>query len=435
MVTRLHRWALVVALAAALPAMIAAQPPRSDRLSLDLYLELEGVSDPQLSPDGAQIVYTRQWVDKLNDRRESSLWIMNADGSRNRFLVDGSNARWSPNGDRIVFTAQGKPKGSQIFVRWMDAEGATSQISHLDESPSGLAWSPDGSQVAFTMLVEEKNTWSIKMPKAPEGAKWTEAPRIVERLDYRQDRQGFTDDGYRHIFLVPSSGGTARQLTSGKFDHNGVEWTPDGKSLLFGGNRADDAEYQWRESDIYAVDVAAGAVRQLTRRKGPDGSPSVSPDGTKVAYTGYDWARDTWVDSKLYVMNIDGSSPRLVSSDWDRSPSNVKWSADGSTLYFTAQSDGHQNLYTLALTGPKANKVEPVTSGVHMLTVSDIVKGKAVGVLSSFLKPNDIISFDLRTPSQIKQLTAVNDDILAGKKLGQVTEIKYNAPDGLPIQG
>ena len=122
---------ILVALAlASLPAVIAAQNATApnnvanDRLNLDLYWEYETVSDPQLSPDGAQIIYTRGWIDKINDKRESSLWVMNADGSKNRFLVRGSNARWSPTGDRIVYTAQGDPKGSQIFVRYMDAEGA-----------------------------------------------------------------------------------------------------------------------------------------------------------------------------------------------------------------------------------------------------------------------------------------------------------------------
>ena len=72
----------------------------------------------------------------MNDRRESALWIMNADGSRNRFLVNGSGARWSPTGDRIAYVATGEPKGTQIFVRWMDAEGATSQLTRVDQSPS-----------------------------------------------------------------------------------------------------------------------------------------------------------------------------------------------------------------------------------------------------------------------------------------------------------
>ncbi len=420
---------------ACLPTLIAAQAPGSDRLNLDLYLELETVTDPQVSPDGTQIIYTRGWVDKQADRRETSLWIMNADGTKNRFLVRGSNARWSPSGDRIAYTATGEPRGSQIFVRYMDAEGATSQITRVEKAPSAIAWSPDGTRVGFVMNVESKVSWPIKMPRAPEGARWVETPRIVERLDYRQDGTGFDDDVYRHIFVVPATGGTPRQLTDGNWHHNGVEWTPDGKQILFGSLRTEDAEYQWRESEIYSVNTETGAITQLTKRKGPDGNPQVSPDGKRIAYTGNDWSKDTWQDSKLYVMNIDGGSPRMVSGAWDRSPQSVMWKEDGTGLYFTAQDSGSQNLYFLPLAGSRPDEVQVVTKGTHMLTTSSMAKGKAVGTLSSPQKPADIVSYDLSAPGQVKQLTSVNDDILAGKKLGQVTEMWYTAPDGLKVQG
>ena len=112
-----------VGLVLAVPTLVAAQSGDLRTTSLEMYLDLESVSNPQISPDGRQIVYTRGWVDKMNDRRESSIWIMNADGSRARFLVDGSGPLWSPDGTRIAFTAPGEPEGSQIYVRWMDAEG------------------------------------------------------------------------------------------------------------------------------------------------------------------------------------------------------------------------------------------------------------------------------------------------------------------------
>jgi dipeptidyl aminopeptidase/acylaminoacyl peptidase len=434
-------WAFVLA---SLPALVAAQSTPTDRLTLDLYLEYETVSDPQISPDGSQIIYTRQFVDKQADRRESALWIMNADGSKNRFLVRGSNARWSPTGDRIAYTAQTEPRGTtaqteprgtQIFVRYMDAEGAVSQITRVEKAPSGIAWSPDGTRLGFTMNVEARNTWDVRMPRAPEGARWVETPRIVERLDYRQDGVGFDDDAYRHLFVVPATGGTPRQLTNGNWNHNGVEWTPDGKQILFVSNRAEDAEYQWRESDIYAVNIESGAITQLTRRKGPDNNPQVSPDGKRVAYTGNDWSKDTWQDSKLYVMNSDGGNPRLVSGKWDRSPQNVTWKEDGTGVYFTAQDQGSQNLYFLPLAGTRSDEVQTVTRGTHMLTTSSLAKGKAVGVLTSFQKPPDVVTFDINAPQQMKQLTAVNEDILAGRKLGEVKEIWYSSVDGQKIQG
>jgi dipeptidyl aminopeptidase/acylaminoacyl peptidase len=214
---------------AVLPAR--AQRP-TDKLTLNDYLEWESIQAPRFSPDGKQIVFGRRWVDKLNDRWEASLWIMNADGSRNRFLVNGSSPQWSPDGTRLAYLAKGEPSGTQLFVRWMDAEGGTTQLTRVTETPADLEWSPDGKTLAFRMLVPVKEKWDIGMPAAPKGAKWTEAPRVVTRFRYRLDRQGYVDDGYRHLFVVPADGGTPRQLTSGDFDHATPAWSRDGRRLF-----------------------------------------------------------------------------------------------------------------------------------------------------------------------------------------------------------
>src|SRR5262249_23078783 len=183
-------WVVSVALIWLLGAGRANAQPPSHKLSLDLYLEFEEVTDPQISPDGKQVVFTRRWVDKLNDKWESALWVMNADGSRQRFLRKGSSARWSPDGTRIAYLADGAPKGTQIFVYWMDAEGATTQLTHVEKPPANLCWSPDSRSLAFSMLVPKLAAWNIKLPPRPDGAKWTKDPRIVERLVYRADRMG-----------------------------------------------------------------------------------------------------------------------------------------------------------------------------------------------------------------------------------------------------
>jgi dipeptidyl aminopeptidase/acylaminoacyl peptidase len=428
--------ALALFVSAALPAQEGlapetAAPRATDRLTLDLYLELEDVQDAQLSPDGRQVIYTRRWVDKLNDRWESSLWIMNADGSRNRFLVDGSSARWSPDGARIAYLARGEPSGTQVFVRWLDVEGPPTQVTRLTETPSSLEWAPDGKSLAFVMLVLEKDNWRIQMPAAPKGAKWTEAPRIVQKVNYRRDRQGFVDDGFRHIFTVSAEGGTPRQITSGDWDHGGPEWMPDGKSIVFSALRVENAEYRWRQSDIYRVDVATGAISQLTNRNGPDNNPIVSPDGRLIAYTGYDSTDATWTDTKLNVMSADGSSPRVINASFDRSPSGMRWAPDGSGVYFNADSEGSRNLYFASLNGD----VRPITRGTQVLTVTDIARsGQVVGIRSTSHKPADVVAFTLRAPEP-KQLTTVNDDILAGRKLGAVEEIWYRSVDDYRIQG
>ena len=102
-----------------------------NRLTLDLYLEYESVSDPRLSPDGQQVIYSRQWIDKVNDRRESSLWIMDTDGSRNRFLVEGSSR--SMTRGAFVHVAPSGASGMSIGHVF----GSWTVIVNAIKSPSG----------------------------------------------------------------------------------------------------------------------------------------------------------------------------------------------------------------------------------------------------------------------------------------------------------
>ncbi|MFQ5689847.1 MAG: S9 family peptidase [Gemmatimonadota bacterium] len=452
--TRALRFVPLVLLGSALAASaqqgrVAEAPeatgsPPSDRLTLDHYMEMEGVGDPRISPDGRRVVYSREWIDPMTDSRKSSLWIMNADGSRNRYLIDGSSARWSPTGDRIAFLACGTPGGDrsalleceegskrQIYVRYMDPEGSVTQITRLTESASNIAWSPDGESLAFNAFVPEDHGWKVKLPRKPKGARWTPDPGIVQRLDYRQDRRGFERDGHRHLFLVPSGGGTPRQLTRGPFNDGAPRWTPDGRELVFDGLRREDAEWIWRESEIYAVNVANGAVRQLTHRRGPDRSPIVSPDGERIAYVGFDSVRNSYIASQLYVMRLDGSNPQPLTVGLDRSPRGLHWSPRGDGVYFTVQDRGSTNLRFASLEGD----VREVTKGVQALFVNDIgPDGTAVGTLSTPSLPEDVVAFDVRRPA-LRRLTRVNDDVLATIRLGQVEEIWYRSEGGYRIQG
>lgn len=409
---------------------LPAQMPPS-KLTLDQYLEWETVQGPRLSPDGKQVIYTRRWIDKINDRWESSLWMMNIDGSKNRALTAGSDVEWSPDGTRIAYITRGEPNGSQIFVRWMDAEGSISQITRLTQAPSNLQWSPDSKSIAFNMLVPKKEVWNIPMPAAPPGAKWTETPRIVTQLDYRQDGQGFTSDGDTHIFVVNADGGSPRQVSSGSWNHGAPQWMPDGRTIVFTADRVPEAEYRWRQSDIYGVDVASGSIRKLTTRNGPDQQPTPSPDGRYIAYTGFDSTRASWKDSELYVMNADGSNARQISGNLDRSPQGLVWASDGTGIYFNAENEGARNLYFASVTG----QVKQVTTGKHVLSVDEVGKnGIAIGTYSDAMKPADIVSFPIAAP-RFTQLTAVNDDVLQGKSLGATEELWYPSVDGLRIQG
>jgi dipeptidyl aminopeptidase/acylaminoacyl peptidase len=427
------------------PARLQAQETASDTLlTVKHYLDWEQASDPRISPNGSQIIYTRRWVNRIEDKWESALWTMNADGSRHRFLVKGSDARWSPDAGstRIAYLADGEPEGTQVFVRWMDAQGATSQVTHVTTTPGSLRWSPDGQWISFAMLVAQADTWKIDLPTAPKGAKWTPAPRVVDRLHYRQDRRGFMEGGFMHLFVVPADGGTPRQLTRGEWNVGarfdgldggvGYDWTPDGKTIVFDGLKDPEADYNYRGSQLYALDVATGNIRQLTGRPGRWANPVVSPDGRSVAFTGYDSTSQTYRAADLWVIGIDGRGMRNLTGDLDRDPGNLEWAPDGSGIYFTAGDRGTSNVRFAAIKGG----VRQVTEGVHMLALSSLARDfTAVGIRSDSEHPGEVVRYNLRRPQAITQLTSVNDDVLQSKRLAKVEEVWYTSSSAARIQG
>lgn len=408
-----------------------AQLPNNKRLALDLFLDWEYVASPQISPDGQQIVYSKRWTDKINDRYESEIWIMNADGSRNRFLMRGSQPQWSPDGKRIAYVTIGQPAGAQIFVRWMDTNQDT-QITRLDRSPSGIQWSPDGKRIAFNMLVPARSAMRVNMPQRPEGAKWIEPPRVINRLNYRADNQGWTPEGYMHIFVVPDTGGTPRQLTEGDYNHGGVSWMPDSNTLVFSGTRKPDAEYIRFGTEVYSLNISSGQIKALTDRDGPDGSPEVSPNGKFIAYAGFDSNNNTYNVSKLYLMNSDGSGKRVLTEKLDRSPSEIIWDTNSGGIYFTTEDKGTNNLWYVSLSG---GEPQQTTKGNHQLSVSSFsTTGIFAGTLSAPQASGDIVTFTVRQPTP-RKLTNVNDDVLEGRMLGDVEEVWYDSVGGMKVQG
>lgn len=427
-----------------LPAAAAAQdgPARSDRFTASDVFELEWAADPRISPDGKRIVFARTGFDINKDRERSSLWMVNADGTDLRPLLDPTRSagspRWSPDGTRLLFVSAVDGK-ADIFVRWMDT-GQEAKLTHLENGPGGLAWSPDGKWIAFSMFVPDESKPFMSMPAKPDGADWGPAIKYIDQLNYRADGAGYLKPGHQHVFLLPAEGGTARQLTTGPFDHGAPHWSPDGRAILVSANRVADADYEPNESNIYEIDVASGAVKQLTTRKGPDNSPVVSPDGKWVAYTGFDDRYQGYQVTQLYVMNRDGSNPRLISTSLDRDVENAQWAADGRGLYFQYNDRGDTKVALITLDG----KVTDLVNNVGGLDVGRPYSGGQYSVSATTGRiafthttpdhPADVAVGGAGTTAQ--RLTRLNDDLFAHKELGPVEEIWFESSfDKRRVQG
>ena len=407
---------------------------------LDVF-ELEWASDPQISPDGERVVYVRGGFDVMKDRRRSSLWIVDADGSGHEQLSDGeanaSSPRWSPDGDRIAWVA-GTDEGSEIFVRWL-ASGRTARLSQLPASPRHLTWSPDGAQLAFSMLVRDEAPKLVKPPKKPEGAEWAEPPRVTTRLYHEADGRGRLEPGFHQLFVLPAVGGTARQVTTGDFHHRDAPvFTPDGKTLVFSANRDPEWEYRFVDSEIHALSLTDGTIEKLTERNGPDNEPVLSPDGEHIAWLGYDDKVQTYQVDELYVMRRDGSNKRCLTTGFDRSVSDPVWATDGRAIYVRHGDRGRTKVARIALDGTVETLVDDVggTSigrpyGGGSFTVS--AGGALAYTATDPTRPADVV---LHHGTTHRRLTALNDDLLPHRELGRVEEIVFaSSHDGLEIQG
>lgn len=424
----------------AAPAALAETPSLSPA---DVF-ELEYAANPQISPDGRQVVYQRRSFDRLLDRGRGQLWMVGADGSSHRPLLDGdleaSTPRWSPDGSRLAYVAADRDGRAQLFVRYL-AAGASTAVTQLPDAPLSMEWSPDGARLAFTMRVPRQHEpLALDLPKAPKGAKWAEPLVVIDRMVFRGDGRGMLPDAYAQVFVVPAEGGTPRQLTEGPYDHGDLEWLPDGSGLLLSANRREDREQHPLDSELYRLDLVRGELTPLTRRYGPDSDPVVSPDGKWLAWTGFDDGRISYQRSRLYVMPLSGGEPRELSADFDRDLNAPSWTPDGRALIVESDDHGRTRLLRLPVAvGGQAEVLVDDLGGTSWSrpypggSFSQSRAGRLTYTSVSASRPAEVALLEPGRKARV--LTSLNEDLLGRRSLGVVEELTVrSSADGRDIQ-
>ena len=410
-------------------------------LNTDVF-ELEVAANPQISPDGSRIAYARRSMDIMTDRAVSNIWIIDSDGRNHRPLLSGTQGyggqTWSPSGDRLAYVTGVDGRGPQIHVLWMDT-GRSGPLTNLRRPPGNLSWSPDGNWLAFTMFVSDETSSLAPPPARPEGAEWAPPVTVIETVQYRGDGAGYLEPGNRHIFLLSAEGGTPRQLTSGPYNHGGrLAWTPDGKSIVFGANRQEDWIYDPMESELWSLDVGSGELTQLTDRDGPDFRPAISPDGSKIAYLGFDDRKMGYHSSQVYIMERRSGDVSVLGADLDREIEDVQWAANN-RLLIAYDDFGDKVIASLSL----ADKVDVITRDVGGVTLgrpyvsggfSTANNGAFAYSTGNSTRPADVgVGRGSRATSRI---TDLNGDLLDRKSVGKAEEIRWkSSADGLENQG
>ena len=449
--------------ALALAAVASAAGSKRNITETDLYA-FRWIAAPQISPDGARIVYTLVTVNAKHDNYDTSLWIMPAAGDPVRQLTSGtrdSTPRWSPDGHTLAFVRgseqkdkDGKPQPPQIYLLSMEG-GEARPLTDLPKGASAPAWAPDGRSIAFLSTALTKD-FDKKKDKDEEESD----VRVIVKAGYRMNGEGYLDaDRPSHIWTVavpkiPAGAEKAKQITSGEFSESDIVWSRDGGRIYFTSNRVREPYYEPPHDEIYAVPAAGGETARIAAIDGPIHAISLSPDGTHIAFVGSinhgaGVAQRSYSQPDLFVTAVDaGSTPKNLTGDYDfdigggvggdQAPpraagaSKPFWTVDGRGIIVDAAEEGRANLKRIdAQTG----KVEAVTSGHQdVFSYNATPDGsKAAVMVSTPTNIGDLFLWDSAS-GRLEQRTHINSELFDQLDITAPETIWYKSFDGRRIQ-
>jgi len=419
---------LPVILLACLAAPAFAQTEKKPFKPTDFY-KIPTVSDPQVSPDGQWVAYSVSTVDTTKDKRVSHLWMQSFDGKQSIQLTHGtepaSKPRWSPDGKYLAFLSSRESKnGSQLWL--MDRRGGEARkISDIKGDLGDYDWAPDGSKIV--MVIEDPENKTDKEPKTPK-------PIRVDRYHFKQDYQGYLENLHSHLYLLDIDTKKLDTLTKGNYDESSPVWSPDGKTIAFVSNRAEDPDRS-SNTDIFTIEARPNAtIKQITTWKGHDGSPQWSPDSKRIAYLreSTDAGYTMYDMNVLCIMDADGKNIVDVTGALDRPADSPAWSKDGKSIAFLVDDDRERYAAVYTIKSKKIDLVKSTRGKVNLNDVTAQTGGNWVITLSDPYTPFEIYALET---GKLRRLTFHQQEWLKDVKLAQVTAFRSTSKDGTLVSG
>ena len=410
----------------------------------DLY-HFKLVSDPQLSPDGAQVVFTVQRVDRVTEKKYTNLWIVAADGGEPRPLTHGdqidSQPRWGKNGRFIHFLSnRADEKQPQLYTLPLNG-GDARRLTDLQGSFDRLSVSPDGSRLLVQF--RQKDAEAIARENDEQAKKLGVVARHITDLVYKANGEGYLPAEKWHIWTVDAESGAARQVTNGRFHETDPIWSPDGSYILFISNRSDNPDLQIEAAELYTIPADGGEMVQLSAHDGRKSNPAYADDG-RVAYLGHAYPMHAEQNRCLFV--TDGTSVVNRSQPFDLNLSSAItltdmvsgmpefspiWRLDGTAVYAIAATHGSQHL--IAFDGEQAETIIGGDGMIEAVTF-DRTQTRAAYLRGTVDRTSQIWLRDMATGDS-RQLTHFDDDLFAEIKMGRVEKVSFAGGDGVTLDG
>jgi len=395
-----------------------AQAPRA--MTLVDVMNVPQIADPQISPDGRQIVFAESKPDWKADKRISHIWKINADSTglvQMTSGADGENTpRWSPDGKTIAFVAKRGTEQeavAQIFLI-SNAGGEARALTSHATAVSNIMWSPDGSTIYFRAAD----------PKSDEQ-------KAREKL---KDDVFMFDEDYQqqHLWSVRVANRAEHRITQGGYSITAYDLSEDGKKIV--AHRAPTPQIEDSDqNEVWVMDSTGANARQITHNKVQETDASFSPDGSQVLFLSQANQKfDTYYNRKIFVAPASGGEARLLMPDLPYEVDRAAWSKDGKSIFFVANMGVHSELFQVPV---QSAKPEQLTSGKHAITGWTWSPAANAHVFTSHEMSSPGEVWVMTAGSAPHKVTSVYDYLTREFRLPRQESVQWKGADGVTVEG
>lgn len=399
-------------------AFVFTQEKRTMAL-VDL-LEVPSLRDPQLSPNGNQLLYVQADADWKANKQISHIWRINVNGTGLLQITNGadgeSSPRWSPDGTQITFLAKrGEAKEQQIYLL-SNLGGEASQLTSHATSASNIQWSPNGQFIYF--LAPDPKTDEEK-----------------ERDKAKDDIYGF-DEHYkqRHLWKISVAEKTEHRISEGDLSIRSFRLSRDGTKLSF--HRAptplfDDSD----EGEVWVMAADGTGASQLTRNKVVERGARLSPDNKTVLFlSDSNEMFDSYYNDNIFLVSAEGGKASMLLPDMPHEVSAASWSADGKRIYFVANTGVRSELFQVEVANEKLTQL---TSGDQSLRFWSYLPklNRHIFCLSEPNNAGDVWILQAKKSARPVRITSVFDYLSRDFRLPRQEAIQWKGQDGVTVEG
>lgn len=409
-----------------------------NKFTPELMWKLGRISDIQLSPDGATILYGVTFYDLAANKGNRDLYTISVNGGKPSKITDFDgadfNGLWRPDGKKIGYLTS---SSGDVQLWEMNPDGSDKkQVTFIPDGINGFLYAPDLKHILVIKDVKLDKTVNEIYPDLPKAD-----ALIIDDLMYRH-WDSWHDFAYSHILVLPYDNGKPGEaidiMKDEKYDcpvapFGGMEqiaWSPDGSTIAYTCKKLKGLDYAIStNSEIYLYNIANGNTENISRgMDGADTDPAFSPDGKLIVWASMQTPGFEADKNRIMLCDLTTRKITELSENFDQSSSVFKWHpTETDKLFFISGTKATYQVYNINV---KSKIIKQITSGAHDYTELCLGAKGIVGTRMSLSAPSEIFKLELSgNYANEKQITFTNKEILAGTTFGKVEERWINTSD------